>query len=271
VDALLLKVAVVGYVAATLLFLIHLATLKDALARVAKWALFTFFLTHAVQIAVRWLNLGITPVTNAAEALSFLAWVLVGGYLLVQIRWRVRTLGAFVTPLAVVMLLGSFLFTKGQVIPESLKSAWLPIHVSMAFLGDAALGLAFVTAVAYLIQEHNIKRKKLGGWQRRLPALETLDVINYRCIGVGFPLLTLGIITGSLWAKSEWGKYWSWEPRETWSLVTWVILAALLHARLTAGWRGKRSAILTIVGFVVMLGSFLAIRIFDLGLHADFR
>lgn len=269
-EGLLLRIAVVGYVLATLLFLLHLGTLKDGIARVAKWMLFACFLLHAGQIVARSVDTGITPVTNLAEALSFFAWILVGGYLLIQLRYRVRTLGAFVTPLAVVMLLGSFVFTKEQIIPESLRSAWLPIHVSMAFLGDAALGLAFVTAVAYLLQERQVKHKKLGSL-RRLPALETLDLINYRCVGIGFPLLTLGIITGSLWAKSEWGMYWSWEPRETWSLITWIIFAALLHARITAGWRGKRSAILTIVGFAVMLGSFLVIRIFDLGLHSDFR
>jgi cytochrome c-type biogenesis protein CcsB len=270
-DAVLFKIAVIGYVGATLLFLLHLGTLKEVLARVAKWTLFVFFLVHAAEIGVRWADRGITPVTNFAEALSLFAWILAGGYLLLQLRYKIRTLGAFVTPLVVVMLLGSFVFTKEQLIPESLKSAWLPIHVSMAFLGDAALGLAFVTALAYLIRERQVKNKKLGALHRRLPSLETLDAVNYRCIIFGFPLLTLGIITGSLWAKSEWGNYWSWEPRETWSLVTWLIFGVLLHVRLTAGWRGKRTAILTIVGFAVMLGSFVGIRIFDLGLHAEFR
>jgi cytochrome c-type biogenesis protein CcsB len=271
VDALLFKIAVVGYVVVTLLFLLHLGTLKEVLAKVAKWGLLACFLLHAAEIAVRWADRGITPATNLAEALSLFAWILVGGYLLVQLRYKVRTLGAFLTPLAAVMLLASLVFARDPEIPESLKSAWLPIHVSMAFLGDAAFGLAFVTAVAYLLQESQVKHKKLGALHRRLPSLETLDSINYRCMAFGFPLLTLGIITGALWAKSEWGNYWSWEPRETWSLITWIIFAGLLHARITAGWRGKRTAILTIVGFLVIIGSFVGIRVFDLGQHGDFR
>jgi cytochrome c-type biogenesis protein CcsB len=226
---------------------------------------------HAAEIVVRWVDRGITPVTNVAEALSLFSWLLVAGYFVVLLRYRIRTLGVFVSPLAVVMLLISFVFTKEQAIPESLKSTWLPIHVSMAFLGDAAFLLAFVTAVAYLIQEYQVKHKKLGLLNRRLPSLATLDKLNYRCVIFGFPLLTLAIITGSIWAKSEWGNYWSWEPRETWALVTWLIFGLLLHARLYSGWRGKRTAILTVIGSAVMLGSFLGIKIFGLGLHSNFK
>jgi cytochrome c-type biogenesis protein CcsB len=271
VDGLLLKIVVVGYVASTVLFLLNVLASRPRLSRIANWTLLGVLVVHAAEIVVRWVERGITPVTNVAEALSLFSWLLVAGYFLVLLRYRIRTLGMFVSPLAVVMLLVSFVFTKEQTIPESLKSTWLPIHVSMAFVGDAAFLLAFVSAVAYLLQEYQVKHKRLGLLHQRLPSLATLDTLNYRCILVGFPLLTLGIITGALWAKSEWGAYWSWEPRETWALVTWLIFGLLLQVRLSSGWRGRRTAILTVIGSAVMLGSFLGIKILGLGLHSNFR
>src|SRR4030067_653128 len=101
----------------------------------------------------------------------------------------------------------------------------------------------------YLLQEKQVKRKKMGAMFKRLPSLDVLDDINYRCLTIGFPLLTLGIITGSIWAEYAWGSYWSWDPKETWSLITWLLYAALLHGRLTVGGRGRTAAILATLGF----------------------
>jgi cytochrome c-type biogenesis protein CcsB len=119
----------------------------------------------------------------------------------------------------------------------------------------------------YLIQEHHVKSKHLGGLFERLPSLQTLDELNYRLITMGFPLLTLAILTGSLWAESAWGSFWRWDPREVWSLVSWFIYAIILHARLVAGWRGKRAAILSIAGFLTILIAFFGIKLLHKGLH----
>ena len=113
----------------------------------------------------------------------------------------------------------------------------------------------------YLIQEHFLKRRRLGPLYQKLPSLDILDEINYRCLTFGFPLLTVAIITGAIWAETAWGTYWSWDPKETWSLITWFIYAALLHGRLTTGWRGRRAAVLSIIGFFVLLFTFLGVNL----------
>jgi cytochrome c-type biogenesis protein CcsB len=142
----------------------------------------------------------------------------------------------------------------------ALQSFWLPVHVILLFLGDGAFALAAAAAVMYLIQERQLKRKRLSGWFHRLPNLDLLDELNYRCLTIGFPLLTVGIITGSLWAQQAWGTYWSWDPKETWSLITWLLYAALLHGRLTVGWRGRRAAVWALVGFASVLFTFLGVN-----------
>jgi cytochrome c-type biogenesis protein CcsB len=119
----------------------------------------------------------------------------------------------------------------------------------------------------YLIQEHHVKSKHLGGLFDRLPSLQILDEINYRLITLGFPLLTLAIITGAVWAESAWGSYWTWDPKEVWSLITWLVYAAVLHLRLTAGWRGRRAAILAIIGFVIVLFTFFGVNFVLKSMH----
>ena len=148
-----------------------------------------------------------------------------------------------------------------------LQSHWLGVHTVLAFLSNAAFALAFGIGLMYLVQEHHVKSKHLGGLFERLPSLQTLDDINYRLITWGFPLLTLAIITGALWAQSALGNYWNWDPRETVSLITWLIYAIILHARLVAGWRGKRAALLSILAFLIILAAFFGIKMFRIGYH----
>jgi cytochrome c-type biogenesis protein CcsB len=165
------------------------------------------------------------------------------------------------------MVLAS-LFPK-EIVPVEpvLNSFWLPVHVIFAIGGNDMFALAFAAGVMYLIQERQIKSKRIGGFYRRLPALKVLDDLNSRCLTLGFPLLTLGIITGSIWAESAWGTYWSWDPKQTWSLITWFIYAALLHGRLTVGWRGRRAAIFAVAGFFFLIFTFLGVNLLLSGTH----
>ena len=119
----------------------------------------------------------------------------------------------------------------------------------------------------YLIQERQLKAKKIGAITQRLPSLNVLDDLSYQSLTYGFPLLTLGIITGAIWAEYAWGRYWNWDPKETWSLITWLLYAALLHQRLTVGWRGRKAAIMAIVGFLAVLFTFLGVNLILPGLH----
>ncbi len=171
-------------------------------------------------------------------------------------------------PLIFIMMLSSSIYPR-EIKPLSpvLQSYWLGIHTILAFTGDAAFAMACGIGIMYLLQEYFVKKKKLGSLFHRLPSLQILDEINYRLITIGFPLLTLAIITGALWAESAWGSYWQWDPKEVWSLITWLIYALVLHVRLRAGWRGKRAAILSILGFIVVIITFFGVNLLLNSLH----
>jgi len=249
--------------------LAYLISLKKPFYKGGQFALAVGFIVHSLALISRYLEAGYTPITNLHESLSFFAWSIVGVYLGLNLKYQIDVLVAFVSPLAVVLIVLASLFPKDILpLPPVLESFWLPIHVTLAFIGDAMFALAFIAGVMFLIQERQIKSKKIGPFYRRLPALKVLDDLNARCLTMGFPLLTLGIITGSVWAESAWGSYWSWDPKETWSLITWFLYAALLHGRLTVGWRGRKAAIFAIVGFAVLVFTFLGVNLLLSGFHA---
>jgi cytochrome c-type biogenesis protein CcsB len=177
-------------------------------------------------------------------------------------------LGAVIAPLAFLLTLTGFLVSSGvRELPPSLRSVWLPVHVTLAFLGNAVFALAFATSLVYLFEDNRLKAKRPSGLRRLFPSLERLDELNYRLLVWGFPFLTLGIVTGAIWAHLVWGQFWSWEARETWSLITWLLYAALLHGRIAGEWRGRRAAALTILGFAFLVMSFVSVNLFFPGRH----
>lgn len=266
-EIVFLQLAIVFYLLSTGAFFWPLMSPRPLARALAPGLLCVAFAAHAGAIAVRSLSAGHIAVVESYEAVSFFGCLLAGVCLLVQLRAPVAILGAVVGPLCVVMTTGAFVFsTQSRDLPPSLHSAWLPIHVTLAFLGNAVFGVAFSTSLVYLLQERQLKSKKGRLSFRRLPSLETLDALNYRVLAWGFALLTLGILTGAVWAEYVWGTFWVWEPRPTLSLVTWVMYALLLHYR-TAGWRGRRAAALTIACFVVLVGSFLGVKLIFPGRH----
>lgn len=226
------------------------------------------FFTHTLSIIYRYINAGHIPISSPHEATSFFSWCIVLLFFIIEYRYRVGLLGSFIMPIVFILMLSSSMLPR-EIKPLSplLQSYWLGIHTVFAFLGNAAFAMAFGIGSMYLIQERYVKSKHLGSIFRRLPSLQTLDEINYRLITVGFPLFTLAIITGSLWANTAWGSYWRWDPRETWSLITWFIYAIVLHARLLAGWRGRRASILSIIGFLTIIIAFFGIKLLKKGLH----
>ncbi|PLX75886.1 MAG: c-type cytochrome biogenesis protein CcsB [Desulfuromonas sp.] len=261
-DILLFKITMLVYFVATILFLVDVLTRRERFGQVGRWVLIAGFLVHLATMTSRYFAAGHTPVSNLHESLSFFALTIVCIYLLFDFRYRLAILGAFVCPLAVVlMVIGSAVPKQVKPINPLLDSWWFPIHVSLAFLGYAVFALAAAAAVIYLLQERMLKSKKISGLYHRLPSLEVLDTINYRCLTFGFPLMTMGIISGAVWANMAWGGYWRWDPKETWALITWFLYAALLHGRLTIGWRGRRAAIFAIIGFLCLLFSFLGVNL----------
>jgi cytochrome c-type biogenesis protein CcsB len=214
---------------------------------------------------------GHMPANNLHQTLSWVSWALVGAYILLHLKLRVKVLGVYVAPLAAFVLFVASQFPKEPTQPQNLlKGFWLVIHIITIFLGDAGFALAAGVGVLYLLQERGIKRKSRGFFFKRLPSLDLLDSTGYACVVIGFTMLTIGLVTGMVYAKNIWGRFWSWDPKEVWSAITWIFYAALLHERLTVGWRGRRAAVMAIVGFGVLLFTFLGVNFLLKGHHDQF-
>ena len=222
------------------------------------------------DLLMRGIQAGNVPVTNFAQALVFLAWLTAIAGLVVIVRFRMPVIGVYVAPIVIVALgMGASTMRNARLtMPQSLRSAWLPIHVTFALLGYALFVLAAVVSLVYLVYERRLKAKRpLLPTDERTPSLEKLDRINYRLIGWGFLMLSLAIVTGAIWADATWGHFWSWEPAESWTLLIWFLYAGLLESRLTVGWRGRRAATLTIAVFTVLVSSFVGVSLMATGKH----
>jgi cytochrome c-type biogenesis protein CcsB len=259
---------IVLYLVATAGFVAHLTLVRETPRRIGLASLALAFAIDTVAITVRIGNVGMAAVNTFHDQLSVLTWLTVGVYLLLQIRYQLAVLGALVSPVAFLLTLSSYVFYSGaERLPEGLQSAWLPAHVALAFLGYAVFALAFCVSLVYLLQDRQLKGKRRGIVMfRRLPSLETLDEINYRCVAWGFALFTVGILTGSLLAKMTFGEFWSWEPVQVLSTLAWLLYALQLQTR-AVGWRGRKAAALTIVGFALLVVSFLSFNLGFPGRH----
>jgi cytochrome c-type biogenesis protein CcsB len=231
------------------------------------WAAIIGFILHLAYFTLRWSEAGRIPITSFFESANFLGMGIVLVFLIMELRFKVAALGSLMLPLAITLMIPS-LVLSGDIkeLNPMLKSGWLGVHTSLVILGDAAFAFAFVISIMYLIQERQLKAKHLGIVFHRFPSLDIMDTLAYRALTFGWPLFTLGIVTGSIWANSAWGTYWSWDPKETWSLITWVVYLIFLHLR-TIGWRGRKMAVLSVVGFVFVLVSFYIIGRVPMGKH----
>ncbi len=226
--------------------------------RLARPALLAAVLLHGVAIALRWIEAGYAPLSNAFEAFSTYAWGLSLVYLLVPSLRRHVALGALVTPLALLSILAASVLPKRiEPLVPVLQSHWLPIHVGVSFSAYVLFSVAFVGAVAYLLKRRALQRPGRWLWARQLPSLETLEALQRQTAVVGLVLMTGALLSGSLWAEKAWGVVWPWEPQQVASLVTWFIYAAYFYVRHSAGWQDQRSAWLLVGGFVSVLITFV--------------
>ena len=231
---------------------------------------------HTTAVITRGLAVHRAPWGNMYEFVTALTCVAAIFFLFAMIRYRAWTLGVFVMG-AVVVTLGlaeTLIYTApGDLVP-ALQSYWLDIHVTAMTL---ATGIFFVSAVlgfVYLWVDRYTRRVAAGraapdnGIVRRLPGIEQLDRLTYRTIVFGFPVWTFGVIAGAIWADQAWGRYWGWDPVETWAFITWVLYAAFLHARATAGWRGRRAHYVQLLGFASLIFNILVVQVFIAGMHS---
>ncbi len=353
-NSVFFGIATLGYIFAMIAYITYLVSKNRYVGLVATYLTVTSFAFNTIAFLMRWYEgyiMGLRsfwrpPISNLYESLVFFVWCLMLGYIIVEFKYKNRAFGAFVTPIAAMIL--AFIEMTGlskeiEPLVPALQSNWLLAHVTMSFIAYAMFGLSFATALIYLIQKTEKKTEPayifwtfsvglmivillamaidylkfhviatsseamkkylfratfksnsqtivalswfcaltiigfvwmFGNYLKRIInafnlSEHMLDDITYRAIAIGFPIFTLGgLIFGAIWADQAWGVYWSWDPKETWSLITWFVYAFYLHARLMRGWRGKKVAVVAVVGFVVVLFTYLGVNLLLSGLHS---
>ncbi|NOY39944.1 MAG: c-type cytochrome biogenesis protein CcsB [Nitrospirae bacterium] len=353
-SSVLFGIATIGYMLSMVAYISYLVFRNRGIGVVATGITVASFVAQTVAFLMRWVEgyeMGLRsfwrpPISNLYESLIFFVWCLILGYLIIEFKYRNRSFGAFITPVAGLAL--AFIEMTGmskeiQPLMPALQSNWLLAHVTMSFIAYAAFGLSFGTALMYLIEKTEERTEpayifwtvslgilivllaamgldfmkyhvlattpeaiknylfratfksasaavSLASWigsviiialvwrygylLKRIVAAfnvttDLLDELTYKTIAVGFPIFTLGgLIFGAIWADQAWGVYWSWDPKETWSLITWFVYAFYLHARLMRGWRGRKVAVVAVVGFVTVVFTYLGVNLLLSGLHS---
>ena len=253
----LFALTMVCYVASSVGYQGYVLFQKRPIYRIASLLLWVGFLCHTGVVGLQYFKTGHVPVQNLHETLSTFGWAVAGVFLALQIKFHLMVLGALVAPLAtVVVIIASILPGPPVALYPLFKGLWRTFHLGTLTIGVAAFAIACLVGILYLIQEHAIKEKKRGFFFRRLPSLRLLDAMGYSCLIAGFPMLTMGIITGVIYAQVVHGRFWGWDYKEILAVITWLVYAALLHERLAVGWRGKWATVITIVGFVILVMTF---------------
>jgi cytochrome c-type biogenesis protein CcsB len=293
-------VTLAAYLAAAVAYFHYLAFRRRRVLTTARILTLAGVAVHLSSVVARGLAAGRVPWGNMYEYVTVVGLLVVGGYLVIERRWRTEAGGGFVLGVTVAAMGAVTLVyvPPGPLVP-ALNSYWLRIHVVMAMLGSALFTLGVVFTGLYLWQDRRERREVrapvprpalvgagAGGQaedyvpaeepdpdgsparRSRLPTAAVLDRIAYRTIVFGFPIWTLAVIFGAIWAEQAWGRYWGWDPKEVWSFVTWVVFAGYLHARATVGWRGRRAAVLALVGFAALVFNLIVVNTVIAGLHS---
>jgi ABC-type transport system involved in cytochrome c biogenesis permease subunit len=279
------------YVITTILYVGHWVFRKKWLGQTATAMAYIAVFSTTMILVMRASESGHAPFSNLYESMVLFVWAINVGYLAMEYRHRYKAIGAVVMAIeSIAMLAASMLpyrFKSVEPLNPALQSkwkwlmdllrpfglekyaiGWLDVHVFTTFIGYAAFAISFGLSILYLVKAWSEKSPGRGAFLAVFPESRVLDELSYRSIAWGFPFLAAGIITGAIWANYAWGTYWSWDPKETWSLITWFIYAAYLHARVTRGWRGKRAAIISIAGFLAVVFLYWGVSFVLPGLHA---
>ena len=256
------------FFAAAVLFIMDLLGSGKELFMMARRLLFLGFSALTILMVARAISYGYFPIFTFYETLLFLAWAMTFVILLLERSYGFRTVFPFAVPaLFAVLFLAVFITAERASLPPEYKSIWLFFHIVTVIAAYSTFTVAFVTSLMYLSVDNQLKKKKLSSLVSRLPSLDILDYYNYKLVSIGFFLLTISVFLGAIWAQNVWGAFWRWEPKEIWSLVTWIVYATYLHTRLS-GWQGRRVPMLNACGFATVLFNYFAVRfLFAGGLH----
>lgn len=265
-ENVLFTVTLILYIAAALGYFLFLGLKKPWISKAALGLQALGLLLHTAALICRGIGAGRLPLTNQYEYATCFAWGLSLLSLIVIRRSRFPVLGAFAMPVVVLIL--SFAAMQSREVRElmpSLRSSWLGIHVMTVIIAYGAFGVSFVLGILYLLRE------KLGQrpfWKTHVPSCEKLDLLAYRSVRLGLVFLTFTMIIGAIWADQAWGSYWSWDPKETWAFITWLLYVVYLHLRIRRELPGKTAAIVAIVGFVCVIFTYLGVNYLLPGLHS---
>ena len=266
IENVLFTVTMLFYVAAMVVYFLFIAARREGMAKVAVILQTAGFILHTAALIVRGVGAGRLPLTNQYEFATSFAWGLCLVSLIFVYRYKFHVLGAFAAP--VIFLIIGYAAMQSKDVHElmpALRSNWLGFHVSSAIIGYGGFGVSFVLGIIFLMREY---MKDQSFLDRHVPSREKLDLIAYRSVSLGLLFLTFCILTGAIWAERAWGSYWSWDPKETWSLITWIIYAAYLHLRINRGWKGKAAAVFAVIGFIAVLFTYIGVNTFLPGVHS---
>nr|YP_010902438.1 heme attachment to plastid cytochrome c [Hypnea nidifica]WCH54293.1 heme attachment to plastid cytochrome c [Hypnea nidifica] len=280
-----------GFLLITLLIYWLNISIKNTQMLSKMGTLLTIFINLCLgsSLLIRWINNGYFPLSNLYESLIFLTWVLTFIHLVIEKQNNSKLIGAINIPISLfIVAFSSFVLPteikEASPLVPALRSNWLIMHVSIMMFSYGTLILGSLLSILFLIlsktnkyklneknivyNNNNINKHKTYLLFNRLNLLQSIDNLSYRIISLGFPMLTIGIIAGAVWANEAWGSYWSWDPKETWALITWIIFAAYLHARISKSWKGEKPAILASLGFIVVWVCYLGVNFLGKGLHS---
>lgn len=275
----LLGITTFTYMFSTLLYVFLLVFKTPRIGTFSTFFTGIAFLVQTAGIGLRWvesyqMGIGHAPLTNMYESVVFFAWAIIALYLTMELIFKTRIFGAFAVPFAFfAMAYASFSNDINKNITPlvpALQSNWLIAHVITCFIGYAAFAISAALGIMYLMKSRSIlpSEESKTNQSEHLQSLAFIDDLIHKTMIFGFIWLSAGIISGAIWADSAWGTYWSWDPKETWSLITWFFYAISLHTRYTKGWTGKRIAWLAIVGIVSVLFTYYGVNFFLSGLHS---
>ncbi|MDO4835943.1 MAG: c-type cytochrome biogenesis protein CcsB [Clostridia bacterium] len=277
-ESILFLVTLALYFVAMLLFFLYAAIKKPSVAKYAVRVQLFALLVHTAAIVLRGILMGRLPMANQYEFSTAFSWALALVSLVFIQKFRFPVLGAFASPVTLLLAVyaGVQKLNELKVIAAggvdsirnlmpALRSSWLGIHVSTVIIAYGAFGVSFVLSIIFLLRD---RMKENGFWDQHIPKKEKLDTISYRCVSLGMMFLTVTIGIGGIWAENAWGSYWSWDPKETWALVTWIIYLVYLHLRIRRGWNGRTAAIFGVFGFLCVLFTYIGVNTLLPGLHS---
>ena len=266
VENVLFTAAMCLYFAAMIVYFLFTALKKEKLSKLAIGVQALALLLHTAALVCRGIGAGRLPLTNQYEFAASFAWGLCLVSLIFILKFRFPVLGTFLTPL-IFLVIGYAAMQSREVkdLMPSLRSNWLGFHVSTAIIAYGSFGVSAVVSAIFLCRT---RMRDESFWGQHVPNREKLDLISYRSVCLGLLFLTFTILTGAIWAERAWGSYWSWDPKETWSLITWIIYAVYLHLRVNRGWRGTSAAVFAVIGFVCVLFTYVGVNTLLPGIHS---